>query len=260
MTLMPQSEQKAQMQTEIRSALLVGGSRGVGRDLAVLLDNQGIETHVMARGLQDLDATSGNATGIITHSRDATQEGVAEDVLKTVQPDLVVLTAGTTPKMAAFHRMSWAEFSAAWNTDIKIAYNFLTAALTVPMKPGAKMANFSSGAGLSGSRLSGGYAGAKRMQHFMTDYARQESEQSNLDLRFVSIIPKQLVQGTEKGNAAAAAYAALSGVPLDQLWAQWDAPLTAAGLASHVAEVLLNPDRWPGHTYAITGHGPSELE
>ena len=180
-------------------------------------------------------------------------------MLRTVQPDLVVLTAGATPKMAAFHRMSWAEFSAAWNTDVKIAYNFLTAALTVPMKPGAKIANFSSGAGLSGSRLSGGYAGAKRMQHFLTDYARQEAEQSNLDLRFVSIIPKQLVQGTEKGNAAAAAYAALSGVPLDRLWAQWDAPLTAAALASHVAEVLLNPGRWPGHTYAITGHGPSEI-
>ena len=247
------------MPAEIRSALIVGGSRGVGRDLAVLLDKQGVQTHVVARGLQDLDETSGNASSIIATSRDATQEGVAEEVLETVQPDLVVLTAGATPKMAAFHRMSWAEFSAAWDTDVKIAHNFLTAALTVPMKPGAKIANFSSGAGLSGSRLSGGYAGAKRMQHFLTDYARQEAEHSNLDLRFVSIIPKQLVQETEKGNAAAAAYAALSGVPLDRLWAQWDAPLTAAALASHVAEVLLNPDQWPGHTYAITGHGPSEI-
>lgn len=247
------------MPIETQTALIVGGSRGVGRELAVLLDQRGIQTHVLARGSQDLDATSALATDIVTTSRDATQDGVAAEMLETVQPDLVVLTAGATPKMASFHQMSWAEFSQAWDTDVKIAYNFLTAALTVPMVPGATVASFSSGAGISGSRLSGGYAGAKRMQHFLTDYARQEAELGNLDLRFVSLIPKQLVEGTDKGLAAATAYAASSGVPLEQVWAQWDAPLTAAELAFHVAELLLRPDRWPGRTYAITGHGPSEM-
>ncbi len=247
------------MPTKYQSALIVGGSRGVGRDLAVTLDAKMIRTHVMARGTQDLDTISSGAPNIDIIQGNATDQGVADRLLADLQPDLLVLTAGATPKMGSFHQMSWAEFSAAWHTDVKIAHNFLTATLTIPMKTGATIANFSSGAGLSGSRLSGGYAGAKRMQHFMTDYARQEAERSNLDLRFVSIIPKQLVEGTEKGHAAATAYAASSGVPLEQLWAQWDAPLTAADLASHVSEIWLQPDRWPGHTYAISGHGPSEM-
>ncbi len=247
------------MPTKNKSALIVGGSRGVGRELAVLFDAKGIRAHVVARGTQDLDTISNGAPDIDIIQGNATEQGIADKLLADLQPDLLVLTAGATPKMGSFHQMSWAEFSATWETDVKIAHNFLTAALTVPMKPGAIVASFSSGAGLSGSRLSGGYAGAKRMQQFMTDYARQEAERSNLDLRFVSIIPKQLVDGTEKGHAAAAAYAAASGMPLEQLWAQWDAPLTAADLASHVADVLLQPDRWHGHTYAITGHGPSEM-
>ncbi len=244
------------MLTEFQSALIVGGSRGVGRELAVLLGARGIRALVVARGSPDLDTISTVASNIDTIPKDATQPGVAEELLSTLQPDLIVLTAGATPKMAPIHQVNWAEFSAAWETDVKIAHNFLTAALTVPMTPGAAIASFSSGASLSGSRLSGGYAGAKRMQHFLTDYARQEAEQSNLELRFVSIIPKQLVEGTEKGHAAATAYAASSGVSLEQLWAQWDVSLTAAELAFHVAEVLLNSDRWPGHTHTITDHGP----
>ncbi len=247
------------MSTNFQTALIVGGSRGVGRELAILLDAKGTKTHVVARGSQDLEAMSTSTSSIETIPRDATEQGVADDLLVDLQPDLLVLTAGATPKMVPFHQMDWPEFSAAWETDVRIAHNFLTAALTLPMMPGGTIASFSSGAGLSGSRLSGGYAGAKRMQHFLTDYARQEADKGDLGLRFVSIIPKQLVEGTEKGQAAAMAYAASSGIPLERFWAQWNAPLTVKGLAHHVAEVVFQPDRWPGHAYAITGDGPSEL-
>ncbi|MEO1607373.1 MAG: SDR family oxidoreductase [Pseudomonadota bacterium] len=248
------------MPTKFQSALIVGGSRGVGRELATAFDAKGIQTHIMARGTQDRGPVSSDASGIHIIQGNATEQGVADKLLADLQPDLVVLTAGATPTMTPFHQMTWAEFSAAWDTDVRIAFNFLTAALTLPMKPGGILVSFSSGAGLSGSRLSGGYAGAKRMQHFLTDYARQEAVQGELGLRFLSIIPKQLVEGTEKGRAAASAYAQSAGIPLEQLWSQWDAPLTAAGLASHVAEAVFHPDKWPAHAYAITGIGLAELD
>lgn len=251
-------ESEAMMPTVIQSALIVGGSRGAGRDLAILLGKKGVQTHVVARGSDDLTKISTTHPDINVISRDAAERGAAEDLLITLRPDLLVLTAGATPKMVPFHQMDWTEFSAAWETDVKIAHSFLTAALTLPLKPGSTIASFSSGAGLGGSRLSGGYAGAKRMQHFLTDYARTEAEQRNLDLRLISIIPKQLVTGTEKGQAAATAYAAATGVTLDAFWSNWDAPLTSAGLASHVAEILFEPDQWPGNTYTITGGGAVE--
>lgn len=245
------------MPTTFKSALFVGGSRGAGRELAFLLDEKGIQTHVVARASGDLDTIFAARSEINIISRDATEQGLAEDLITSLQPDLLVLTAGATPKMMPFHQMDWTDFSAAWETDVKIAHSFLTAALTLPMKTGGTIASFSSGAGLGGSRLSGGYAGAKRMQHFLTDYARTEAEHSKLGLRFVSIIPKQLVEGTEKGQAAADAYAKSSGITTEALWSRWDSPLTAAGLASKVAAILFEPDQWPEHTYTITGSGPA---
>ncbi len=108
--------------------------------------------------------------------------------------------------MVPFHQMDWSEISAAWEMEVKTAHSFLTSALMGPMKPGDTTASFPSAPGLSGSRLSAGDARAKRMRHVITGYARQEADQSNLNLRIASIISKQRVEGTENGRAAAEAY------------------------------------------------------
>ena len=97
------------------------------------------------------------------------------------------------------------------------------------------------------------------MQHFLAEYAQREADDLDLGLRFWSIIPKQLVQGTEKGHDAATAYAAAVGKPLDQFWAQWDNALTALGIAAHVIELLQKSDPLPTNTFAVTGQGISEL-
>jgi hypothetical protein len=52
---------------------------------------------------------------------------------------------------------------------------FSQAALTTPLPAGTTIMLISSGAALGGSSLSGGYAGAKRTQMFLADYAQKES-------------------------------------------------------------------------------------
>ena len=47
----------------------------------------------------------------------------------------------------------------------------------------------SSGAALGGSPISGGYAGAKRMQMFLAGYAQKESDLLGRGIRFVSLAP-----------------------------------------------------------------------
>ncbi len=237
------------------TALIIGGSKGMGLEIALALSGQGTKTHVVARSENDLKRLREKAPGIHTITKDASENGVADDLLAALRPDLLVLSAGVTPRMAPFQSQAWDEFSAAWNTDMKIAHDFMSAALNQPMPSGGTIVSFSSGAGLSGSRLSGGYAGAKRMQHFLTEYAQREADNLDLGLRFLSIIPKQLVQGTEKGLAAATAYAAAVGKPLDQFWSQWDNALTAKGIADHVVELLGRPEALPSNSYTITGNG-----
>jgi len=56
-----------------------------------------------------------------------------------------------------------------------MAFEFAKAALNLPLAQGAAFVSFSSGASLAGLPLSGGYAGAKRMQHFLVNYGPREA-------------------------------------------------------------------------------------
>ena len=69
------------MPTKFQSALIVGGSRGVGRELATAFDAKGIQTHIMARGTQDRGPVSSDASGIHIIPGNATEQGVADKLL-----------------------------------------------------------------------------------------------------------------------------------------------------------------------------------
>lgn len=51
-----------------------------------------------------------------------------------------------------------------WEIDTKMAFLFCREALKSPLAPGSVVAIIFSGAGSGGSPISGGYAGAKRVQ------------------------------------------------------------------------------------------------
>src|SRR5262249_60480234 len=101
---------------------------------------------------------------------------------------------------------------APWNVDVRIAFEVGRAALARPLRPGSTVLIVSSGAGLHGSPLSGGYAGAKRTQMFVTQYLQRQSDARGLGIRFVALAPRQLLAGTAIGEAAAAAYGGAAGV------------------------------------------------
>src|SRR5260370_6865576 len=97
--------------------------------------------------------------------------------------------AGTPPPMRSFFELGWEEFSANWNADVKASFLFCKAAIENPFPRGAAIVLISSGAGIGGSHLSGGYAGAKRMQMFLAKYSQREADRLGPPLRFLSIVP-----------------------------------------------------------------------
>lgn len=246
------------MNRTLEKALIVGGSRGCGRELALAIVDQGTETIVVSRTETALNDLKAQDARLQTISLDAASDGAAANLLKAVEPDLVVLTAGAEPEMVPFHEQTWIEFSRNWNVDTKIAHAFSSAALTQPMRPGGAVVSFSSGAGLSGSRLSGGYAGAKRMQHFIADYAQREADLLGLDLTFFSIVPSQPIDGSVLGQAAAAAYSAAVGKSLAEFKTQWDEPLTASKISAHVMTLLRQSGPRDARAFSITGTGMTE--
>src|SRR5271169_4005743 len=186
------------MSLQDKNVVVTGGSRGLGLGLVEALVAHGARVTVVARDADALESVRARL-GVATISADVTDESAAHRILAEVRPDILVLNAGATPRMGRLDELSWADFAATWETDVKAGLYWLQAALKAPLKPGSRVLVVSSGAAVSGSPMSGGYGGAKRMLWFMANYANVVSKQSDLGIRFQAIVPQQIIGGTGIG-------------------------------------------------------------
>jgi hypothetical protein len=211
------------------SAVVIGASSGVGLATVKRLVSEGASVVAVARGRDGLDALAAEFDGAVqTVQADATDSSTAERLLREYEPQLVVLAAGVRPPTGTLDEFSWETFSIPWNGDTQAAFHLLKAALTLPLAAGSTVAIVSSGAAVAGSSLSGGYAGAKRMQWFMAEYAQEVSDARELGIRFLAVLPRQFIEGTEIGAAAAANYGATQGLSAAEfLKRRWKVPLDA---------------------------------
>jgi NAD(P)-dependent dehydrogenase (short-subunit alcohol dehydrogenase family) len=116
----------------------------------------------------------------------------------------------------------------------------------------------SSGAALAGSPLSGGYAGAKATQRFITAYARDEAERAGLGITFTAVLPR-LTPMTDLGRPAVRAYAARSGQTEEQYAEQFGPPLTPEVAGAAVVELLGADAGTVAPGYLLTGAGLQTL-
>jgi NAD(P)-dependent dehydrogenase (short-subunit alcohol dehydrogenase family) len=247
-------------QLEGKIALVTGGSRGLGRGIVGALAAEGADVWAIARDAARLDQLKQAIPGIHTLAADVTDSQTAPQALDTIRPDILVLNAGATPFLAPVHQQSWQQFSRNWETDVHMTFAFGKQALTQPLAPGSVVVIVSSGASIGGSALSGGYAGAKRMQWFLAHYLQGESDALKRDIRFVALVPKQIVGATELGHAAAATYAAKQGISEQAFLERFGPPLTPDGVGRAVVDLLANPAYRSGSAFGVTGHGLAALD
>ena len=239
-------------------AVVVGGSRGLGRGAVEALAARGAGVVVVGRDASSLAALAGEVKGTIPVAGDASDERLAERVLREHDPDLVVVCAGAVPVMRAFHELTWDEFQVNWQADAKIAFGWLRHALRRPMKRGSHVVVISSGAAIQGSPVSGSYASAKRAQWFMAEYAATEIGRADLGLRVHCVLP-MLNASTALGREGIAAYAERAGVSAQEFAKRFDPPLTTAIFGAAIADLAEDPDRWPQRAYRLAGTGLSAV-
>ncbi len=239
------------MSLKDKTVVVTGGSRGLGLGLVEALAAQRAAVTVVARDAVALEAVRARL-GVATISADVTDETAAHRILAEVRPDILVLNAGAPPRMGRLDQISWADFTATWETDVRAGLYWLQAALNLPLNPGSRVLVGSSGAGHAGSPLSGGYAGAKRMLWFMATYANGVSEQTGLGIRFQAILPMQMVGGTGVGDAGANAYAGALGIKPEELLAR-NAPMPPRAFGEKVVSVLEDPRYAEGLAFGLKG-------
>ena len=240
------------MSLKDKSVVVTGGSRGLGLGLVEALVAHGARVTVVARDADALKSVH-DRLGVATISADVTDETAAHRILAEVRPDILALNAGTTPRMGRLDQLSWADFTAPWETDVKAGLYWLQAALNLPLKRGSRVLVVSSGAAVSGSPMSGGYGGAKRMLWFMAKYANGVSAQQNLGIRFQAIVPQQIVGGTGVGDAGANAYARAMGVKPETFLAGFGAPMPPREFGEKVVSVLEDPKYAEGFAFGLKG-------
>jgi NAD(P)-dependent dehydrogenase (short-subunit alcohol dehydrogenase family) len=247
-------------QLEGKIAVVTGGSRGLGLGIVRALAAEGADVWALARDAERLDQLKREVDGVQTLVADVTDPQVAPQTLGTTRPDILVLNAGARPMLAPIHQQSWEQFSRTWETDVHMTFAFGKEALLLPLAPGSVVVIVSSGAAIGGSEISGGYAGAKRMQWFLAHYLQGESDALNRGIRFVALVPKQIIGATELGHAAAAAYAAQQGISEQAFLERFGPPLTPEGVGRAVVDLLTDPAYRSGSAFGVSGRGLDALD
>jgi NAD(P)-dependent dehydrogenase (short-subunit alcohol dehydrogenase family) len=232
--------------------VVTGGSRGLGLGIVEALVDQKAHVTVVARDGDRLAEVS-KRLGVNVVRGDVTGEKLARDVLSDIRPSVLVLSAGATPPMGPLHELTWENFNRAWDVDVKAGFHWMQEALRLPLPRGSRVIVASSGAALSGSPLSGSYAGAKRMLWLMALYANGVAQQLDLGIHFQAILPQQIIGDTELGHKAAEAYAKSKGVSLEVFLASFGAPMPPRKVGDNVVSILTDPRYATGVAFGMKG-------
>ncbi len=244
-----------------KTTIVVGASRGLGHGIAAAFAEAGAPVVAVSRTPAAAVDQAGSAGTIQPEIADAGDPTAAADLLGRYDPEVIILVAGATPHMRPLQQQTWETFSANWQTDVRIAFHWLREALLKPLRPGSKVVVFSSGAALNpnGSPLSGGYAGAKATQRFITMYAQQEATRAGLDITFTAVMP-QFAPQTGVGGPAVEAYAAQAGLPLADFLHQLPYPLLTPEIAATAMLELVQADAAAiAPAYLLNGAGLQKL-
>lgn len=241
-----------------RTIAIIGASRGLGRGAAEAFSAAGADVVAVARDQRALADLVARYATVRPVAVDATQPGSAHAVMTAHQPDVIVLVAGVTPPIAPIHEMTWTEFSATWETDVKLTHVWLTTALTTPMRPGSRVIVISSGAAFGGSPRSGGYSGAKAMQRYMAADAQVESDLRGLGITFTAVLPR-LTPLTAVGAVGAQAHAGVAGISVAEFTDQLGDTLTPGIFGQALVELVGRPSSEAAGSFRLTVDGLARL-
>ena len=218
-----------------KNVVVLGASRGVGREIVRRAHAEQASVLAVARGRDSLESLARELAGIRMLPLDASRPDAPQQVFEAMPPDVLVICGGAIPATAPLQELSWAEFAAPWEADVRMSFLFCGHVLRTPLAPGSSVILISSGAGLGGSPISGGYAGSKRMQMFMAGYCQKESARLGLGIRFTALVPMRIMPETELGQTAVKGYARYLGIePADFIQGMRDRQST-----HHVADAVI---------------------
>jgi NADP-dependent 3-hydroxy acid dehydrogenase YdfG len=237
-----------------RNVVVVGATGSVGSEVVRAAVALGANVLAVARKSGPLQQLAREAPGIRLLATNATLDRAPAEVFHVLLPEVLVLTAGAPPPAGPLYQLQWDEFCVNWHSDVKITFQFLQAVLTRPLAPGTTVIVVASGAAIAGSPNSGGYAGAKRTQMFMANYAQKESDRLGLGLRFATLAPR-IMPNTRLGRNAVEGYAHYLGITAADFVRSMESSPTPLDVAAAVLQLARDPDPFRGRVLTVDAAG-----
>lgn len=238
-----------------KNVVILGATGSVGATVVRRVVAEEARTLAVARGRAALDRLAGEVHPLQVLAVDATSEDAAATVFGAMEPDVLVVCGGAWPPTAPLHEMTWSQFSVNWESDVKTSFHFCKVALQRPLRRGSTVILISSGAGLGGSPISGGYAGAKRTQMFLASYGQKESNRLQLGIRFLALAPATIMPDTRLGRHAVEGYARYLGVSAADFVSSMKAPTSPVDVADAVVDLLSSPTARTGSIFTVSPAG-----
>ena len=94
-----------------KTALVTGGSQGLGRGIVEVLTAEGAKVWTIARDAGRLDTLKREVKGVQTMAADVADPQVASRTLREIRPDILVLNAGARPPTLPVHEQCVFAFS-----------------------------------------------------------------------------------------------------------------------------------------------------
>ncbi|MBV9328045.1 MAG: SDR family oxidoreductase [Chloroflexi bacterium] len=240
-----------------KTTMVVGASRGLGHGIATAFADAGATVVAVSRSAAAFPTAANAAAGIQSEVADASDATVAASLLDRYEPEVLILVAGARPYMRPLQQQTWETFSVHWESDVRITFHWLREVLLEPLRPGSRVVVISSGAALNanGSPLSGGYAGAKATQRFITGYAQDEAVRADLGIHVATVLP-QFAPVTDVGRPAVQAYAARAGLSVEDFLRAQPFPMLTPKTAGTALLQLAQMDADGLHpAYVLNGAG-----
>jgi len=238
-----------------RNVVVIGASRGVGRAIVHRMAAEGARVLAVGRSPESLEQLTKEISGTQTLAMDAAGDTAPSRVFAALRPDVLILCGGARPPGRPIHELTWEEFAVNWDTDVRMSFSFCRKALRAPLAPGSTVILISSAAALGGSPIAGGYAGAKRTQLFIANYAQKESDRLNLGVRFLALAPARIMPETELGRFAVECYARYLGISPAELIEGMSSRQTPEDVANATAELANNGAAYRGSLFTVSGEG-----
>ncbi len=166
-------------------AIVTGGSRGIGRSIAIALAEAGADVCVAARKVEALEeslaavkATGRRGIAVPTNVRDmaALENLISETKRQLGRIDILVNNAATNPVFVPVANLDERAWDAIMNTNVKSAF-FLSKMVREAIKEhgnGGSIINVSSTGGLRASAGLGGYSVSKAAVIMLTQVCAKE--------------------------------------------------------------------------------------